>query len=89
MATMTIEITDGMKDYVDQKIAAGGFKDRSAFVQALLNMAILAETRQQVDEKLLEAVAQIERGECGPWQPGEGHRMLQEMIRERSSNGTA
>ena len=87
METMTIELTDSMKDYVNRKVAAGGFKDGSAVVQALVSVAILAETRGEIDQKLLEAVDQIERGECAPWQPGEGRRLLQEMIRQRNPNG--
>jgi Arc/MetJ-type ribon-helix-helix transcriptional regulator len=88
MATLTIEITDTMKEYVDRKTVTGGFKDSSAFVQALIDIAILAETRAHVDQALLEAVDQVERGECIPWEPGESRRLLHEMIRQRRTNGT-
>jgi Arc/MetJ-type ribon-helix-helix transcriptional regulator len=88
MVTLAVEITDTMKKYVDRKIQSGDFRDSSAVVQALFNAALRAEARNQIDEKLLEAVDQIERGEFAPWQPGEGRRLLQEMTRQRAVNGT-
>jgi Arc/MetJ-type ribon-helix-helix transcriptional regulator len=87
MATLTIEITDDMKKYVDRQIAKGGFKDGSAVVHALLNVALVAERRAEIDQKLLEAVDQVERGECAPWQPGDARKLLQEIVRQRGPNG--
>jgi Arc/MetJ-type ribon-helix-helix transcriptional regulator len=87
MATLTIEITDDMKKYVDRQIAKGGFKDGSAVVHALFNVALVAEKRAEIDQKLLEAIDEIERGECAPWQPGDASKLLQEIVRERGHNG--
>ncbi len=88
MATLTIELPDTMKDYVDREVGAGRFKDSSALVQMLIADAIRIQTRNQIDDALLEAVAQIDRGECTPWQPGEDRKLLEEMIRQRSANGS-
>lgn len=87
MATLNVEITEPMKQYVDRQIASGGFKNESAVVRALFDVAILGQKRQEVDQMLLVAVDQIERGECSPWQPGESKKMLDEIIRQRNSNG--
>jgi Arc/MetJ-type ribon-helix-helix transcriptional regulator len=83
MATVTIELTDRMMKFVDGKVQSGSFKDANEAVQALLDVAIRVESRAEIDKKLLEALDQIERGECAPWNPAEDRKMLQEMIRER------
>jgi Arc/MetJ-type ribon-helix-helix transcriptional regulator len=83
MNTLTIEITDDMKEFVDRRVAAGDFKDTSAVVQALFNVAILAERRTELDQKLLDAEGEIARGECAPWQPGDAHKLLQELRHQR------
>ncbi len=88
MATLTIEITDDMKKYVDRQIAKGGFKDGSAVMHADLQCRrFVAEKRAEIDQKLLEAIDEIERGECAPWQPGDASKLLQEIVRERGRNG--
>lgn len=87
MATMTIEITDSMKEYVDRKVASGGFNSSSDVMQRLLNLAMRAEVREQVEKDLLEAIDDIDRGDCAPWQPGEHRKLLQELLRQRSANG--
>jgi Arc/MetJ-type ribon-helix-helix transcriptional regulator len=87
MATLTIEITDDMKKYVDRQIAKGGFKDDSAVVHALFNAALVAERRAEIDQKLLDALDEIDRGACAPWQPGDAGKLLQEIVRQRGPNG--
>jgi Arc/MetJ-type ribon-helix-helix transcriptional regulator len=87
MATMTIEITDAVKDYVDRKVAAGDFKSGNEAVQGLLDAAIRAECRARIEKELLVAMDEIDRGECAPWNPEEDRKLLQELIRERTANG--
>jgi putative addiction module CopG family antidote len=83
MATITVELTEPMKNFVDRKVQSGDFKNSSEVVQALLDVAIRAETRAKLDQRLLAGLDQIERGECSPWEPAEDRRVLQEMIRNR------
>ena len=87
METLTIEITPDIKGYVERKLASGRFKDPSAVVQMLFDVAMRAETRQKIDQMLIEGIDQIDRGECAPWRPAEDRTMLQEMIHERKLNG--
>jgi putative addiction module CopG family antidote len=86
MATVTIELTDRMKNFVDRKVQSGNFKDTNEVVQALLDVAIRFETRAEINKKLLASIEQIERGECAPWDPAEDRKLLQEMIRQRFSD---
>ncbi len=86
MPMLTVEISDSVKQFVDRKIQAGGFKDTSAVVQALFDVAIRAEQRSAIDQQLLDAFEEIERGECAPWQPEEDRKLLQEMINQRLVN---
>jgi len=84
METMTIEITDDMKKYVDRQIASGGFKDGSAVVQAFFSVALLGERRREIDQKLLEAVDQADRGECVPWHPGDAQGLFRQISGDRA-----
>lgn len=83
MATLTIEITDGLKTYIERQVASGAFKDSSAVVQALFDVAVLAERRDEIDQKLLEAEDEFERGECAPWRPGDTHQLLRDLLHQR------
>lgn len=77
MATMTIELTNEMKEFVDRRVAADAFKDGAAVVQALFNVALAAERRDTIDQKLLDAVDE----------PGDAHKLLHEIQRQRATNG--
>jgi Arc/MetJ-type ribon-helix-helix transcriptional regulator len=81
MIELNIEITAAMKEYADRKIATGAFKTTTEVVHSLFNVAMLAERKAEIDRKLLEALDQIERGEFSPWEPGEGQRILDDVIR--------
>lgn len=86
MPTLTVEISDTVKQFVDCKIQAGVFKDTSAVVHALFDVAIRAEQRSAIDKQLLDALEEVERGECAPWQPEEDRKLLQAMILQRLVN---
>ena len=88
MTTLTIEITEDIKEFVDRRVASGSFKDSNSVVLALFHAALLAERRNEIDQKLLEAMDEIDRGECTPWQPGDARKLLDEITRQRSPNGT-
>jgi hypothetical protein len=44
------------------------------------------ERKEAIEKMLLVAIDQIERGECEPWKPGDAHRQLDELIRQRLAN---
>jgi Arc/MetJ-type ribon-helix-helix transcriptional regulator len=94
MATLNITIPDTMKSFVDSKVGPGRLPDASAYVQLLIaedmetaNLDFSPEEKERIDQLLLEAVDQIERGECAPWQPGEGRKILDEVIRRSQESG--
>ena len=88
MATMTIEITDAMKEFVERKVATGSFKTGSDVVQTLLDAAMRAEVREQLEQELLAGIDDIDQGNCSPWKPGKHREFLQELLRQRSWIGT-
>jgi Arc/MetJ-type ribon-helix-helix transcriptional regulator len=85
MAKITLEITDAMQAYIDRKVATGAFKNTADVVEKLLMLAIRAEQKNDIDAKLLEASDQIDRGECAPWEPGEGRRLLAELTARKAA----
>lgn len=83
MATLTVEITDALNDRLDREVAAGRAKDRSALVQILLEAAINAEWKEDVENKIDEALAEIERGDVVVHQKGDCGRLGREYLKEK------
>lgn len=79
---MTIEITDDLKAHLDREVASGRFKDRNILVQMLLEAAIRMQWKEDVENKIDEALNEVERGEVVPWKKGDcasmGRKYLQE-----------
>jgi hypothetical protein len=48
-----------------------------------------AEQREKVEQKLEEAIDEIERGECTPWKRGDCARMGREYLEEKHANDPA
>jgi hypothetical protein len=76
---MTTVLEQAMGLSVDEKLK---------LISALCDSMTRNREKQRVDQLLLEAVDQIDRGECAPWQPGEGRKMLDEVIRRRQESGS-
>jgi antitoxin ParD1/3/4 len=55
MSTITIELPDALKAFIDERVAEGGYRDASEFVQSLLEAELLRRVGREVDELLLEA----------------------------------
>lgn len=83
MATLSVEIPDSLKERLDREVASGRFKDSSALVQELLETAIRIQWKQEAEQKIDEALAEVERGETTPWQKGDSARMGQEYLQEK------
>jgi hypothetical protein len=53
--------------YVEDQVASGKFSDPIACVKTLIAEAIQLRARKEIEDKLLVAVDQYERGECTEW----------------------
>ena len=87
MATVTIEISDASKEFMDREITAGNFKDRNALVQAALKELMHTQWKANAEQKIDEALDEIERGDVTPWQPGDFGRMGREYLAEKRAKG--
>jgi Arc/MetJ-type ribon-helix-helix transcriptional regulator len=81
MASLTIDLPDTVKDFVDQPARSRRFKDTSAFVQMLIAEAVRKQWREEVDKKLRESLAEYERGEGVLWKQGDCERMVREYLK--------
>ena len=50
MSTITIDLPDALKDYLEHQVHSGRFKDRSSVVQNLIAEAVRNQWRQALDE---------------------------------------
>ncbi|GEM_PF-4445421 len=85
MATMTVEITDDLKKRLDREVASGRFKDTNVLVQRLLEAAIRLQWQDDVENKIDEALDEVERGEVVPWNKGDCSRMGREYLQEKQA----
>ena len=83
MATLTVEITDDLKERLDREVASGRFKDRNVLVQMLLEAAIRMQWKEAVENKIDEAIDEVERGEIVPWKKGDCASMGREYLQEK------
>jgi predicted transcriptional regulator len=83
MATLTIEISDSLKERLDREIASGRFTDRNALVQMLLEAGIRSQWREDAEQKIDEALDEVERGEVVPWQMGDCAKMGRDYLKEK------
>jgi Arc/MetJ-type ribon-helix-helix transcriptional regulator len=89
MATLTINVPDTMKEFMDREINSGRFKDASMFVQILIAEAIENQDvgfseaeKERIDQLLLESLASYERSEAVPVQRGEFEELAKQMVEQ-------
>ena len=83
MATVTIEITDAFKEFLDREIASGRFKDTSALVQMAIEQLMRTQWKEDCEKKIDEALDEYERGDFTPWQKGDCVKMGREYLKEK------
>jgi predicted transcriptional regulator len=83
MATLTVDIPDSLKDRLDREVAAGRAKDRNALVQILLEAAMDAQWKDEVEKKIDEALDEIDRGDVVVHKKGDCGRMGREYLKEK------
>jgi Arc/MetJ-type ribon-helix-helix transcriptional regulator len=85
MATVTIEITNASKEFMDREIAAGRFKDPSALVQVAIEQLMRTHWKQDAEKKIDEALDEYDRGEFTPWHKGDCVKMGSEYLNKKRS----
>lgn len=83
MATLTVEIPDALKDRLDREVASGRFKDRNTLVQWLLEAGIRSQWKEEAEQKIDEALDEVERGDVVTWQKGDCATMGREYLKEK------
>jgi Arc/MetJ-type ribon-helix-helix transcriptional regulator len=83
MATLTVEIPDALKERLDREVASGRFKDRNALVQMLLEAAMHMRWKEDAEQKIDEALDEVERGQSVAWRKGDSARMGREYLQEK------
>jgi Arc/MetJ-type ribon-helix-helix transcriptional regulator len=89
MPTISVNIPDPMKDFVDREVGSGRFRDASAFVQLLIAEAMESQEvlfsdadRERIDQLLLESLDSFDRGEYAPVSPGEFEELARGMVEQ-------
>lgn len=83
MVTLTVKITDSLNETLDRAVAAGLVQDRDTLVQKLLEAGIEAQWKEKVEDKIDEALDEIERGEGIVHKKGDIVRMGFEYLKEK------
>ncbi len=86
MATLTVEITESLNERLDREVAEGRAKDRSALVQMLLESAMNAQWKEEVEGKIDEALDEIERGDFVVHKKGDCGRMAREYLKQKRAS---
>lgn len=83
MATLTAEITDDLQERLERELATGRFKDRNDLVQILLESAIRAQWKNDVEDRIDEALDEIERDDIVAHNKGDCGRMGRDYLKEK------
>ena len=82
---LTITLPEHIQSYIRRQVEAGRF-DSAEVVIADAVEQVMDEYRWEDDEALLEAIAEVDRGEVTPWSEGLLDRLSAEA-RENSRRG--
>ena len=54
--SISVSLSDSMKDWIDQQVTTGGFGDASEFIGVVLQSERERRLREQIDAKLLAVI---------------------------------
>ena len=83
MARLTVHISESLNERLDRALAAGRAKDRDTLVQALLEAGIDAQWKEASEDKIDEALADLERADIAVHNKGDCGRMGREYLKEK------
>lgn len=82
---LTINLPEHIRTYIRRQVEEGRFASEEAVIADAVEH-LMDEYRWEEDEALLEAIAQVDRGEVTPWSDDLLER-LSEEARENSKRG--
>ena len=93
MTNLNLNLPDHMAAWLQTRIGPGKFKNVDAYLQYLIaedmenyQIAFTDDEKAAIDQKLLESLESIERGECRPWKVGEVLEELERRIESQRTN---
>ena len=81
MESMMIEMPEKMKKFVEQEVHQGNFQTTSALFQSLVADMIRMRAKKEVEQSLLDALDEYERGECTEWTKDDIQKIKEDYIR--------
>ena len=86
MVQMSIEMPEDFKAFIDKKVNDGVFENANDFFQAI----VAREVRiGEIENAVLEAEQEYQRGEYTEWIPGSTQKILDEVLRRRQQKSSA
>jgi antitoxin ParD1/3/4 len=79
METITISVSEPLRNFIEAEVATGGYQSASAFVERLVHDAQQRKEKREVEQRLLEALAS---GEATPMTAADWEAIRSE-VRER------
>lgn len=79
MSTVTIELTDHLREFVDSEASQRGCADAAEYIRLLVEHANEAA---EIRRKIQEAEDEVARGECSEWKPGDVTKRTRALIAE-------
>lgn len=67
MESIVIEVPEKMKQFVEQQVRQGNYQSASAMFQSLVADLIRTRARKELEQSLVDALDEYERGECTEW----------------------
>jgi Arc/MetJ-type ribon-helix-helix transcriptional regulator len=83
MATLTVQIGESLKERLDREVESGRAKSHDDLVQLLLESAIDAKWKDEVDLKIIEALDDIERGDVVVHKRGDVGRLGPQYLHQK------
>lgn len=80
MVTLNISVSDSSKDFIDAQVTAGGYSSPEEFVQFLIREAQKKRERAALEDKLLERIAAVERGEASEMTSEDWEQLRAEVL---------
>ncbi len=86
MASITSALPKELRTWIEQEVAAGHFESETAVIADAIQRAKESSYRWEEDEELLQAIANVERGETLPLTE-DVMRKLSDRARENARKG--
>jgi len=87
--TIDLPLSDSLQQFVAQRAAQGGFTNSRDYILALLEQERRAEGREGLEAKLLQGLAELDRGEGQPMTSADWDRLRAQVRARHGAEGQA